>query len=326
MICLCPDCFLQRHLGVRRIFTVPGDFTLPLMHDMEQVTSHCHDLPACCDLCVTVLSLLSGLLCVAVSQVCGTGVTATPPLPFILGLNELNSGYSADAYARLHGFSVLMVTFSVGSLSAINAIAGMYAENVPCLVLVGASNSNSPAEGEIVHHTLGETNYEYSMRMAKEVTAHSSIIVRARDTPRLLHEAVEACLTHRKPVYLEIASNMSSERIIAQDAAPGPPPPLPSPMSISDAALKSDPTTLAAAVSEAVQLLNSSARPLVLGWGVPASCYNGQGWETREARLHSLGVLQGIAPLIALLDASGYASAHNRPHNRISHISAAGSR
>ncbi len=50
-----------------------------------------------------------------------------------------------------------MVTFSVGSLSAINAIAGMYAENVPCLVLVGAPNSNSAAEGELVHHTLGET-------------------------------------------------------------------------------------------------------------------------------------------------------------------------
>ena len=276
-VAVCCWCVGQRHLGVRRIFTVPGDFTLPLMHDMEQI--------------------------------CGAGLTASPPLPFILGLNELNSGYSADAYARLHGFSVLMVTFSVGSLSAINAIAGMYAENVPCLVLVGSPNSNSPAEGEIVHHTLGETRYDYSLRMAKEVTAHSSMIVRARDTPRLLHEAVEACLIHRKPVYVEIASNLSSERIIAQDAAPGPPPPLPSPMSISDAALKSDPTTLAAALSEAVQLLNSSARPLVLGGSylhlLQWAGVGEQGSSTPLARS-----TQGIAPLVALLDASGYASAH----------------
>ena len=163
---------VQRHLGVRRIFTVPGDFTLPLMHDMEQI--------------------------------CGTGPTAAPPLPFILGLNELNSGYSADAYARLYGFSVLMVTFSVGSLSAINAIAGMYAENVPCLVLVGSPNSNSAAEGELVHHTLGETRYDYSRRMAREVTVHASSINRARDAPRLLHEAIEQCLAHHKPVYVEI--------------------------------------------------------------------------------------------------------------------------
>ena len=240
--------------------------------------------------------------------VCGSGLSASPPLPFILGLNELNAGYSADAYARLHGFSVLMVTFSVGSLSAINAIAGMYAENVPCLVLVGSLNSNSAAEGELVHHTLGETRYDYSLRMAKEVTAHSSMLVRARDTPRVLQEAVEAALTHRKPVYVEIASNLSSERVIAQDAAPGPPPPFPSPMSISDAAIKSDPTTLAAAVSEAVQLLNSSARPLIIAGSylhlLQWAGVGDHGGITPHARS-----TQGIAPLVALLNASGYASA-----------------
>ena len=269
---------IQRHLGVRRIFTVPGDFTLPLMHDMEAV--------------------------------CGTGISASAPLPFILGLNELNSGYSADAYARLQGLSVLMVTFSVGSLSAINAIAGMYAENIPCLVIVGSPNSNSAAEGEIVHHTLGETRYDYLYRMAKEVTAHSCMITRARDTPRLLHEAVEACLVHRKPVYVEISSNLSSERIIAPDAAPGPPPPLPSPWSISDASLKSDPTTLAAALSEAVQLLNSAARPLVLG-GSYLHMLQWAGLGDQSGANALARNTQGIAPLVALLESSGYASAQH---------------
>ena len=217
-------CRYLRHLGVRRIFTVPGDFTLPLMHDMESHSlthSHTHTRTQKhssartenSDRSVHLLAVHQPsftrtvyiVVCV-IRSVCGTGLTASPPLPFILGLNELNSGYSADAYARLAGFSVLMVTFSVGSLSAINAIAGMYAENVPCLVLVGSLNSNSPAEGEIVHHTLGEQRYDYSLRMAKEVTVHSSIILRACDTPRLLHEAVEQCLTHRKPVYVEIGT------------------------------------------------------------------------------------------------------------------------
>ncbi len=46
------------------------------------------------------------------------------------------------------------------------------------------------------------------MKMAKEVTAYSAGIVRARDTPRILNEAIEACLVHRKPVYVEIGTRV----------------------------------------------------------------------------------------------------------------------
>ena len=40
--------------------------------------------------------------------------------------NELNAGYAADGYARARGLGVLVVTFTVGGLSAINAVAGAY--------------------------------------------------------------------------------------------------------------------------------------------------------------------------------------------------------
>ena len=45
--------------------------------------------------------------------------------------NELNCGYSAEGYARACGAAAAVVTFSVGGLSAINAIGGAYAENLP---------------------------------------------------------------------------------------------------------------------------------------------------------------------------------------------------
>jgi indolepyruvate decarboxylase len=38
--------------------------------------------------------------------------------------NELNCGYSAEGYARACGAAAAVVTFSVGGLSAINAIGG----------------------------------------------------------------------------------------------------------------------------------------------------------------------------------------------------------
>ena len=217
-------------------------------------------------------------------------------LPFICNLNELNSGYSADGYARVRGFSVLMVTFSVGALSAMNAIAGMYCEHVPCLVLVGAPNSNSSTDGEIVHHTLGEVRYDYARRMAEEITAASATIARAADTPILLHEMVEAALTHRQPVYLEIASNLSSEPVLPGAGSSAPLAPLPSPLSMSALPLSSDAQTLSAAVTATVSLLQGSSRPLILGGG-----------HLRHLKQASaVGSGAGLSSLLSLLDVSGY--------------------
>jgi|SRR5208337_94249 len=45
--------------------------------------------------------------------------------------NELNCGFSAEGYARANGAAAAVVTFSVGAISALNAIGGAYAENLP---------------------------------------------------------------------------------------------------------------------------------------------------------------------------------------------------
>lgn len=45
-------------------------------------------------------------------------------------VNELNAAYAADGYARVKGMGALVTTFGVGELSAINGIAGAFAEQV----------------------------------------------------------------------------------------------------------------------------------------------------------------------------------------------------
>ncbi|KAJ4169199.1 Pyruvate decarboxylase 1 [Fusarium falciforme] len=45
--------------------------------------------------------------------------------------NELNAAYAADGYARIKGLSVLVTTFGVGELSALNGIAGSGYKSVP---------------------------------------------------------------------------------------------------------------------------------------------------------------------------------------------------
>lgn len=68
--------------------------------------------------------------------------------------NELNAGYAADAYARLNGLGALCTTFGVGELSAVNAIAGSYAERVPVVHIVGTPGRPSQQNGMLLHHTV----------------------------------------------------------------------------------------------------------------------------------------------------------------------------
>ena len=55
-------------------------------------------------------------------------------LQWVGNCNELNAAYAADAYARIKGLSALVTTYGVGELSAVNGIAGAFAEKVslPC--------------------------------------------------------------------------------------------------------------------------------------------------------------------------------------------------
>ena len=72
--------------------------------------------------------------------------------------NELNAGYAADGYARERGFGALVTTYGVGELSAINAIAGSYAENVPVISIVGTPSSKNLEDKKLVHHNFNKIN------------------------------------------------------------------------------------------------------------------------------------------------------------------------
>lgn len=59
----------------------------------------------------------------------------------------------------------------VGSLSAINAIAGAYSDNLPLLVVAGAPNSNDEAMRHTIHHTIGVTEINQSAQCYKPIVA-----------------------------------------------------------------------------------------------------------------------------------------------------------
>ena len=124
-------------IGVTDVFSVPGDFNLVLLDHLlandngEEVEARLN-LIGCC--------------------------------------NELNAGYAADGYARARGVGACVVTFTVGGLSVINAIAGAYSENLPLICIVGGPNSNDYGSHRILHHTIGLPDFSQELQCFKQVT------------------------------------------------------------------------------------------------------------------------------------------------------------
>lgn len=88
-------------------------------------------------------------------------------IDFVGICNELNAAYAADGYAKvIEGLSVLITTFGVGELSAINGVAGAYAEYAPVMHIVGTTSrkqieqaqSATGASVKNIHHLLPNKN------------------------------------------------------------------------------------------------------------------------------------------------------------------------
>ncbi|MFY9937002.1 MAG: thiamine pyrophosphate-dependent enzyme, partial [Silvibacterium sp.] len=179
-------------------------------------------------------------------------ILENPRLRMIGCCNELNAGYAADGYARSNGVAAMVLTYSVGGLSALNAVACAYAEDLPVIVVVGGINSDSEWQDKIIHHALGEVRYDYQREIYAHVTAGAFSVRQAADAPAMIDGAIDLALRRRKPVMLEIACNLASMPV-----------PAPRPRRFG-AAPASDTAALADAADHAADLLNKASRPVLV--------------------------------------------------------------
>ena len=194
-----------------------------------------------------------------------------PAINWIGCCNELNAGYAADGYARMRGVGAVCTTYGVGELAAMSAIAGSYAEHLAVFHLIGTPNLATQEGRALVHHTLGNGEFDLFSKMAEAVVCASAIMTlqnAASETERLIAEA----LYHRRPVYMAFPSDVADMPVLGAAPARS----LPS----------SDPDSVAAATDAVTAALNNAGQACVLP-GV---------------LLRRLG-LQGAAA--AFLDASG---------------------
>jgi TPP-dependent 2-oxoacid decarboxylase len=124
--------------------------------------------------------------------------------------NELNCGFAAEGYARANGAAAAVVTFSVGALSAFNALGGAYAENLPVILVSGAPNTNDRATDHLLHHTLGTHDFSYQLEIAKKLTCAAVSITSPARAPEQIGYVIRTALRERKPAYIEIACNIAA--------------------------------------------------------------------------------------------------------------------
>jgi len=133
-------------------------------------------------------------------------------LRWIGDCNELNAAYAADGYARIHGLAALNTTYGVGELSAINGVAGSYAEFLPVFHLTGMPDSSAQAHRRLVHHRLGDGEFDLFYKMAEPVVCARAIMTPDNciaETERL----ISAALRERRPVYMAFPSDYANEAV-----------------------------------------------------------------------------------------------------------------
>ncbi|WP_049320533.1 alpha-keto acid decarboxylase family protein [Mammaliicoccus sciuri] len=164
-------------VGVEKVFGVPGDFNLAFLDD----------------------------------------IVSREDMEWVGNTNELNASYAADGYARMNGISAMVTTFGVGELSAVNGIAGSYAERVPVIAITGAPTTVVEEVGKYVHHSLGEGKFDSYRKMFKEITtAQGYITVENAQTeiPRLIN----AALAEKRPVHIHLPIDVAQAEIEVEEA------------------------------------------------------------------------------------------------------------
>ena len=198
-----------QEIGIRDIFGVAGDFAFPI----------------------------------------DDAIATNSKLRWIGSCNELNAAYSADGYARVYGVAALCTTYGVGELSAINGVAGSYAEHVPVFHLAGMPPSRVQAARRVVHHTLGNGEFDLFYRIAEPVVCARAIMTPencAAETERL----IAAALYHQRPVYMAFPTDHATSPVIGTSQ------PVPEP--------RSDPVALAAAIKAVTTVIDTARSVCVL--------------------------------------------------------------
>ena len=117
----------------------------------------------------------------------------------------------------------------VGELSAINGIAGSFAEMVPVIHIVGTASLENQENHAIVHHTLGNGDFHVFTRIASMVSVATANL-RPENAIAEIDRVIQTAIINRRPGYMTLPRNIANtlvdvpENILPLNLAPKPNP------------------------------------------------------------------------------------------------------
>lgn len=154
---------------------------------------------------VDTLFGIPGTSCAAVFASC-----MAQGLQIVMNSSELDAGYAADGYARMKGLAAVSVSYGVGTLSLVNAIAGSLVERAAVVVVNGGPSAkdlwNERRYGVLFSHSTGRAGTD--LEVFAKVTSFAARVDRVSEVPGVVDRAIATALRECRPVYLEVANDI----------------------------------------------------------------------------------------------------------------------
>ncbi len=128
------------------------------------------------------------------------------PIQHVGTTREDTAAFAADGYARCRGIGALAVTYGVGALNVVNAVAGAYAESSPVVVISGAPGVREQREDPLIHHRFGPFNFQ--REIFERITCSAVVLDDPLIAFRQIDRALALAKQHSKPVYIELPRDM----------------------------------------------------------------------------------------------------------------------
>jgi indolepyruvate decarboxylase len=177
------------------------------------------------------------------------GMLEESPLRVIGATREDCAGYSADAYARVHGLGAACVTYCVGGLSLCNSIAGAFAEKSPVVVISGAPGMAERRNDPLLHHKVRDFNTQ--LQVFEKITIASASLDDPLTAFREIDRCFEAAVRFKRPVYLELPRDRVRSAALYSHI----------PAKLSP---QSDAASLNASISEAADRINAAKQAVLI--------------------------------------------------------------
>ena len=133
-------------------------------------------------------------------------VEATPDIQRFGTTNAANAGYAADGYARMNGLGAVCVPYGVGTRALLNPIAGAFVERVPIVVVNGAPPPGNPRGARNQRPLVGGPDAH--RRLYDDITCATTHLTDPAHAPAQIDHLLLSCLRHRRPVHLELLTDL----------------------------------------------------------------------------------------------------------------------